>query len=355
MKKMLLLIAVFALAAPASAQITFSADEFIERYTNAQNSTKYLFYTSEDTMYIRAEINRKGANASWDIRNRTFIEDTAETDNSVLLANPKDAPLSDNKWLKDATHVWFDKANDLTDSYYYTYMKIDNTGIYTLGSVSVNDGIPKLTLAYETPLMEYKLPLVFGTTWTTTSRVIDETGEPTLVSHTRSGNVDGYGMVTTPKGSASTLRLHLKWRTTFFSDGAEFNIETNSFNWLTKKGINAVVTADSALKPSRVFFWTPIAASVKDTKKEENKYMMQFTNNPVSNETTLSFEMPKTDTVVAYLADANGKEVRQLFTGMATQGSNSISLNSSGIANGTYFVRMVSASGVGTQKLIIAK
>lgn len=352
---MLLLIAVIAIAMPVSAQISFSSEEFIERYTNSHASSKNLFLSSEDTMYIRAEISRKGANASWDIRNRTFIEDTAETDNSVLLDNPKDAPLSNNKWLKDATHVWFDKPNDLTDSYYYTFMKIDNTGIYTLGSVAVNDGIPKLTLAYETPLMEYKLPLVFGTTWTTTSRVIDETGEPTLVSHTRSGNVDGYGMVTTPKGSASTLRLHLTWRTTFFADGMEFNVETNSFNWLTKKGINAVVTADSALKPSKVFMWVPLPSSVNDQKNEENTHMMQLSNNPVSSETTLSFTMPRTGAVVAYLADASGREVKTLFTGTATSGENSISLNPGTLPNGTYFVRLVTHGITSSQKLIIAK
>lgn len=352
---MLLLIAVIAIAMPVSAQISFSSEEFIARYTDSHAATKNLFLTSEDTMYIRAEINRKGANASWDIRNRKFVEDTTDTDNSVLLANPKDAPLSDNKWLKDATHVWFYKANDSTDSDLYSFMKIDNTGIYTVGSVTVHDGVPEIALAYETPLMEYKLPLQFGTTWTSTSRVIDGTGEPSLISHSRSGNVDGYGMVTTPKGSASALRLHTNWKTTFFSSNMEFNIETNSFNWLTKKGINATVTADSALKPSRVFMWMPLTSSVKDQQSEDNKHMMQLSNNPVSNETTLSFTMPTTETVIAYLADASGREVMPLFSGTATSGENSISLNPGTLPNGTYFVRLVTHGITSTQKLIIAK
>lgn len=352
---MLLLLASALMALPASAQISFSSEEFIERYISSSASSKNLFLSSEDTMYIRSEINRKGANASWDIRNRKFIEDTTDTDNSVLLANPKDAPLSDNKWLKDATHVWFYKANDSTDSDYYSFMKIDNTGIYTVGSVSVRNGVPELIFAYETPLTEYKLPLQFGTSWTTTSRVIDETGEPSLISHTRSGNVDGYGMVTTPKGSASTLRLHMKWRTAFFSGNMEFNMETNSFNWITKKGISATVTADSALKPSRVFMWMPITSSVKDQKNQDNTHMMQLSNNPVSSETTLSFTMPRTETVVAYLADASGREVMPLFSGTATSGENSISLNPGPLPNGTYFVRLVSQGMSETQKLIIAK
>lgn len=352
---MLLLIVVTALAMPASAQISFSSEEFIQRYTDSQATSKNLFLSSEDTTYIRAEINRKGANASWDIRNRKFIEDTTETDNSILLANPKDAPLSDNKWLKDATHVWLYHADDSTDADYYSFMKIDHTGIYTVGSVFVTDGVPKIALAYERPLMEYKLPLQFGTTWTSTSRVIDESGEPTLISHTRSGNVDGYGMVTTPKGGASTLRLHTKWRTTFFSSNMEFNIETNSFNWLTKKGISATVTADSSLNPSRVFMWMPLTSSVKDQRNEDNTHMMQLSNNPASSETTLSFTMPRTETVVAYLADASGREVKTLFTGTATSGQNSISLSPGTLPNGTYFIRLVSHGITSTQKLIITK
>ncbi|HEY6171468.1 MAG TPA: T9SS type A sorting domain-containing protein [Candidatus Kapabacteria bacterium] len=355
MKNMLLLIAVTIMAMPVSAQISFSSEEFIERYISSSASSKNLFLSSEDTMYIRSEINRKGSNASWDIRNRKFIEDTTDTDNSILLANPKDAPLSDNKWLKDATHVWLYQAQDSTDSDHYSFMKIDNTGIYTVGSVSLRNGVAELIFAYETPLTEYKLPLQFGTNWTSTSRVIDETGEPSMISHTRSGNVDGYGMVTTPKGSASTLRLHMKWRTSFFSGNMEFDMETNSFNWITKKGISATVTADSALKPSRVFMWMPLTSSVKDQKSQDNTHMMQLSNNPVSSGTTLSFTMPRTETVAAYLTDASGREVMSLFSGTATSGENSIALNTGTIPNGTYFVRLVTHGITSTQKLIIAK
>lgn len=356
MKRMLLLLAAALIALPASAQISFSPEEFIERYIDSHNSTKMLFYSSEDTAYIRAEMNRKGSNASWDIRNRIFVLDTTDTDNSILLANPKDAPLSDNKWLKDATHVWYTQAKDSTSSDFYSFMKINNSGIYELGSVSVSKGIPQVTLAYETPLMEYKLPLQFGTNWTSTSRVIDESGEPTLITHSRTVNVDGYGMVTTPKGSAKTLRLHSKWRTGFFVGGMEFGIETNSFNWISKTGLSASVTADSALKPSRVFFWTPASSSVEEEKQhEDNTHMMQLSNNPASSETTLSFTMPRTESVVAYLADASGREVKTLFTGTATSGENSISLNLDTLPNGTYFVRLVTHGFTSTQKLIIAK
>lgn len=343
------------MAMPVSAQISFSSEEFIKQYIDSYTSFKTLFFSSEDTMYIRAEMNRKGANASWDIRNRKFIVDTTETDNYVLLANPKDAPLSDNKWLKDATHVWFFKANDSTASDYYSFMKIDNTGIYTVGSVSINDGIPKLTLAYETPLIEYKLPLQFGTTWTSTSRVIDEMGEPTLVSHSRSGNVDGYGMVTTPKGSANTLRLHTKWRTTFFSSNMEFNIETNSFNWLTKKGINATVTADSALNPSRVFMWMPLTSSVKDQKNEANTHKMQLSNNPASSGTTLSYNLIDAENVRVTIMDNFGHEVKLVHDGFAPSGLNIFPIDLSTMTNGMYFLRISSNSIDGTRKLIISK
>ena len=83
--------------------------------------------------------------------------------------------------------------------------------------------------------------------------------------------------------------------------------------------------------------------------------MMQLSNNPVSSGTTLSFTMPRTETVVAYLSDASGREIMSLFSGTATSGENSIALNTATLPNGTYFVRLVTHSITSTQKLIIAK
>lgn len=351
---MLLIIAVALLALPAAAQISFPTDEFIHKYLHS-GPANTVFYWSADTIGLKSEVMKNGSNVTWNLGGRIYDRDTTESSNGKLLTNPKTAPLADLEWFKDATHVLFYERTDPAQADSYSFIKIDDSGIYTLGSVSVVNNTPRLTLAYSEPLMEYKFPIEMGTSWTSTAHVINESGVVTSTSHTRSGEFDGYGTLLAPEVSASALRLHMNWKTTYFIGSTEFNIETNSFKWMTKSGLNADISSDSALNPSSAFYWTINSSNVHGNSNDENTLRMQLSNNPICSTTTLSFNMPKTETAVAYLTDASGREVKTLFSGTATSGENSISLNPGTLPNGTYFVHLVTHGITSTQKLIITK
>lgn len=77
--------------------------------------------------------------------------------------------------------------------------------------------------------------------------------------------------------------------------------------------------------------------------------------NPAMNQTTLSIESSSSALGRIQVVDMLGREVLNIGTVRLVSGKNNISVNTSSLGNGTYFIRLVTPTGVSSSKLSISK
>jgi hypothetical protein len=77
--------------------------------------------------------------------------------------------------------------------------------------------------------------------------------------------------------------------------------------------------------------------------------------NPVRNGTTLRYDLPRDTKVTIALYDLMGRRVRTLVQGGETAGRKQARLDVSGLAAGTYFVRMRADGTTRTRKVTVVK
>ncbi len=77
--------------------------------------------------------------------------------------------------------------------------------------------------------------------------------------------------------------------------------------------------------------------------------------NPFNATTTISYELPKAETIDLKIFDLQGRLVQSLFSGHQRAGSYRTTFDGSGLASGTYFVRLQAGMSVQTQKIILLK
>ena len=77
--------------------------------------------------------------------------------------------------------------------------------------------------------------------------------------------------------------------------------------------------------------------------------------NPVTSKTTISYSVPQTQNVSVVLFNAMGQQIRSLVSGIATKGENSVDLDASDLATGSYIVKIVANDFVATKKINVIR
>jgi len=81
-----------------------------------------------------------------------------------------------------------------------------------------------------------------------------------------------------------------------------------------------------------------------------------ITANPVRESAIVGYNLPRADFVSLHIVSLSGRLVRTILEKQwSLEGSHSVRVDTHSLANGMYFVRLVSASGVASSKLVVAR
>lgn len=114
--------------------------------------------------------------------------------------------------------------------------------------------------------------------------------------------------------------------------------------------------------PGRIFRVFPTPTSVQDkTVRAITEYKIsQNYPNPFNPNTTISFEIPKSEDIILAVYNVRGQLVKTLYSGMATAGGYQVVWDGTDtrnvqVASGIYLCKLQSQNFVATKKLILAK
>jgi serine protease len=90
------------------------------------------------------------------------------------------------------------------------------------------------------------------------------------------------------------------------------------------------------------------------TKKVQNKtFLAQNIPNPVSSRTQIVLDLPESGDITLTLNDITGKELQNIYTGKAAEGTHTYDLDLSTLPNGTYVYTLTSGSETFSQRLVV--
>ena len=97
------------------------------------------------------------------------------------------------------------------------------------------------------------------------------------------------------------------------------------------------------------------AVSVTDLQREFGATFSSVMPNPVSGVARVNLDLQKSLTGRVAILDMNGRQLRTVFSGTLPAGQNQLRLETNGLANGTYIVRLTSRGGVLSQRFVVAR
>lgn len=92
-----------------------------------------------------------------------------------------------------------------------------------------------------------------------------------------------------------------------------------------------------------------ISIVLSESENSASSFSIKLAPNPVSNEAVVAIHLPKASEISIDYINEKGQEIRNVFAGFKDQGPHQISLSTSGLKNGIYFLRL--QHGEGTKML----
>jgi hypothetical protein len=240
-----------ALVAPAWGQITIDQSPLQEQLGKTRALTAYEAISPAGLQGI---IGATGAGQTYDFSAVAYKVSFWAT--QEYLASPTGVPGGDDSHLAQANLVIkqiMSTTGEPTpadaDSTSWSFGKLQSDGFYQLGSVMPvdmnEDGTLEMwVLKYVPALLTTKFPLTFGTSWT---QVVTMQSPFYNQQVTNTYEVDGWGTLVTPAGSAACLRLrHVDERSIPFIGGVT---RTTTLSFVTLGNVEASVTLDQAGQP----------------------------------------------------------------------------------------------------------
>jgi hypothetical protein len=362
------------LANVSSAQIRFTADEYFAGFS--QTSSSGTSYSSTDLTGLAALIAKSGAGMSWDLGNRAYSTNSTYAGTQTVLTYPGGAALADDADFLVSTHVLKSVPNDPTQPTAYLFIKFNQTGLWFVGFSQDSMGVTKKLAAYVPPMQQIGFPLTYQTAWQSNSDIHSPSlPQGASFSTAIDAVADAYGTLITPTSAhkkadgtpmaaGDAIRVKTKTTNTTSITIPGFGTITTvtvdySFQWYTKTGHSATISADTNVTPTGASYSVEGSSSVFDNysySSPENILNLYLSANPASNsETKFFYTMPKDGNAQVSLMDPLGREIHMLQNGHASAGQNIIPIDVSKLSSGTYFIRVNTDGMTATRKLIITK
>jgi hypothetical protein len=115
-----------------------------------------------------------------------------------------------------------------------------------------------------------------------------------------------------------------------------------------------VIVTDVPLGCSRVSSPITVRINCKLDQPIAGNFDLQLAPNPANDVSTIQFNLIKTDNIVIDLFDAAGRRIENIYDGLATEGINNLDFSVSNLADGIYFVKLVSNEQQQVARLVVA-
>lgn len=233
------------LAAPASAQITFTFDDYYGFASSGETVTSTSYGTdtndaipADDRADIDALVALRGADQTWDFTTIAFPNEAAISQTYYLEGDVDGLPGASN--FPDANYAILNDttAVDGDGTAGYTYADVSDDQFVTQGIyVPAQDANPEFVIAYEPDgLQQLTFPLTFGTV--TEDQTTQASQGFTITTDYRS-EVVGYGTLVTPAGSSDAIMV--EYAVTVTAGG--FGTTTATYAWATAEGFGATASS----------------------------------------------------------------------------------------------------------------
>ena len=228
------------LAAPASAQITFTFEDLYGFAASGETVTRSSFETdtnadvpADDRAEIDALIALRGANQTWDFTTLAYPNASTIAQTYTLGADVAALPGASNFPAANYA-ILSDTSTAAGSGAGYVFADVSDDQFVTQGVYApAGGGNPEVVITYEPDgLQQLTFPITFGTV---TEDQTTQTIQGFTITTDYRSEVVGYGTLVTPAGSFETLMIEYAVTVT----AAGFGTTVTTYAWATAEGHGA--------------------------------------------------------------------------------------------------------------------
>lgn len=202
----------------------------------------------------------------------------------------------------------------------------------------------------------YSFPLTGGSTW-----------DQNIVSHTvgfgvestrnimEHNEVDGWGNLVTPMGTAPTVRLR---KTRVDDVTGKSQVTLDNYFFLTNTPHSATISYNTAVGGISVVTYSVLTAGTGTANEELpqlNARLSPNFPNPFTKSTMIAFELERPQHASLRVYDVTGREVATLVDNFLAAGVHSANFKASGLTSGLYVYRLEVDGVVTTRSMMLAR
>jgi len=305
-------------------------------------------FTAIDAEGSSFDLGSPGSGNSYDFTGYTFESETYER----VFIDVTSAP--DIDLFPDATHVEYSMDEGLGEIYLYT--RLDDTGLYILGSVMTIFGM-RMSMIYDPPMPRILFPVELGKTWSY-SGVVNLSVDGLEMEVDVDEEVLGEGMMDIPEGRHPVLCTKGIMRITQRVSEAgsiieEYYTTQLNYSFFSQTGFSASITADTLdintmtpLVKSASYFMEHAVNVDKEAPVASELSINAIWPNPVLSpgELHVSWSQESPQIVEITVHDMLGRRRATLFNGWNTQGIHSARVSTGSLPAASYILRVRSGT-----------
>jgi hypothetical protein len=336
--------------------------------------TKYIISHSNDFDSIKPALT--GVNYTWDFSKLT--EATQQPDSIIAITSaPQLYQVVFNSYLEPIpsfcihkTHLEnFDSLNKYNPTEIYEYYKTDSTYFSYAGLGFKLQGFV-VPIKYDTTDILYSFPLSYGNSDSGTSFY----KTPTILSpylyyashQKRKNKADGWGILKTPYGSFSALRIKSTINSvdTFYktADSSGYKIQQPTryeYKWLGQNSGFPLLQINTEIRDSieviTTIFYLDSLRFNSIAKAHPKPINVLIYPNPFSQTATIEYSVDQYSFVSVELIDLNGKILSKLHSGYKNPGVYSLPLSIETNRSSVYFIKIRMNDQVHLEKITYTK
>ncbi|HUF09710.1 MAG TPA: T9SS type A sorting domain-containing protein [Rhodothermales bacterium] len=204
----------------------------------------------------------------------------------------------------------------------------------------------------------YAFPLTMGSSWDQTIEIQTVSfGVEHSVTVNEHSEVDGWGTLITPAGSAPCIRMR---KTTTIMETGKTATTTDNYFFLTNGNIAASISYSSEIEGAIIATHSTLGGTggtgtaVEELPTPDFRLTQNFPN-PFSRTTTIAFELDGPSDAQLRVFDLMGREVARLVDGPLPAGSHRAELGTEGLTSGVYVYKLEVGGLVSMRTLTILK
>ncbi len=357
MKRMLVLlcVALALTAGHATAQITLD-----EAYFRAQVGKQFATTTYEvqDLTGVAALAATTGNNRTFDFSGFTYEPPVAFT--SRFLPRSSEMPGASDPFFAPANYVAFtDNAIEYgVDGQAYGYFDLKSDGLFLLGAIVIGDfdedgQDEQGTLKNDPAEQVFLLPLTAGTTWSySTTTTFDVDGAAFSFDSTVEVEVDGWGTLVTPAGSAACLRLRTTQETTIF----DITTTTTSISYVSRGNFSADIELDEQGNVVSAGYTVLVEGGTPNEPGPEVPRAISLGQNypnPFNPATVIPFDLAQPAAVTLTVYNTLGQQVATLIDEVVPAGPRTVTFRADDLPSGVYLYRLQAGNTVTSRAMIL--